>query len=234
LTPEQDLRRATALFDIEWHRLDTLYVDSLWQTKSVPHKSFISTASSFWEICVWSAWGKTHVTVRGPALAASVTPIPPNAEFFGIRFKLGTILQPVRAAHLVDRDLTLPRSGGHSFKLDNTSWEIPSFENADVFVDRLVRAGLLVRDPLVQDVLQDRPLELSLRSVQRRVKSATGLSLVTIRQIERAEAASALLDQGVSILDTVLRTGYADQAHLTRSLKRFIGQTPAQIARTGK
>jgi hypothetical protein len=26
-----------------------------------------------------------------------------------------------------------------------------------------------------------------------------------------------------------LRTGYADQAHLTRSVKRFIGQTPSHI-----
>ncbi len=33
----------------------------------------------------------------------------------------------------------------------------------------------------------------------------------------------------MSILDTVERAGYFDQPHLTRSLKRFIGQTPAQI-----
>jgi AraC-like DNA-binding protein len=40
-----------------------------------------------------------------------------------------------------------------------------------------------------------------------------------------------LLQQGVSILDTVYEVGYADQAHMTRSLKRLIGQTPTQIAR---
>ncbi len=38
-----------------------------------------------------------------------------------------------------------------------------------------------------------------------------------------------LLQQGVSIVDTVDQAGYADQPHLTRSLKRFIGQTPAQL-----
>jgi AraC-like DNA-binding protein len=38
------------------------------------------------------------------------------------------------------------------------------------------------------------------------------------------------LRQGVSILDTVEQAGYADQPHLTRSLKRLIGQTPAQLA----
>jgi hypothetical protein len=36
-------------------------------------------------------------------------------------------------------------------------------------------------------------------------------------------------EQGNSILETVELTGYADQAHLTRSLKHLIGKTPAQI-----
>jgi methylphosphotriester-DNA--protein-cysteine methyltransferase len=53
----------------------------------------------------------------------------------------------------------------------------------------------------------------------------------TIRQIERARCAKNLLKDGISILDTVYRAGYFDQAHLTRSLKHFIGQTPAQIIR---
>ena len=38
-----------------------------------------------------------------------------------------------------------------------------------------------------------------------------------------------LLKQGVSIADTIDDAGYADQAHLTRSLKYFIGKTPSQI-----
>jgi AraC-like DNA-binding protein len=41
--------------------------------------------------------------------------------------------------------------------------------------------------------------------------------------------ATHLLQQGVSILDTVEQAGYFDQPHLTRSLKYLIGQTPAQI-----
>ena len=48
-------------------------------------------------------------------------------------------------------------------------------------------------------------------------------------QIERARYATCLLQEGVSILDTVEQAGYFDQPHLTRALKRYIGQTPAQI-----
>ena len=45
------------------------------------------------------------------------------------------------------------------------------------------------------------------------------------------KVATLLLKQGVSIIDTILEAGYFDQAHLTRSMKYFIGQTPAQILR---
>jgi AraC-like DNA-binding protein len=226
--------RATALFDIDWHPFDSPFVESLWRTRSVPRKSFISTASSYCEFCVWVASGKAHVTLRGPSTAATLVPIPQNTEFFGIRFRLGTSLHPFQAERLVDRAMALPECVGNSFSLDGASWEIPTFENADIFLDRLIRRGLLVRDSLVQSALQGRRPDLSRRTVERRVKGATGLSLGTIRQIERAHQATNLLEQGLPILDAVVQTGYADQAHLTRSVKRFIGQTPAQIARAAK
>lgn len=57
----------------------------------------------------------------------------------------------------------------------------------------------------------------------------TGLTHGAARRIERARYATTLLQQGVPILDAVHEAGYFDQPHLTRSLKRFIGQTPAQI-----
>jgi methylphosphotriester-DNA--protein-cysteine methyltransferase len=51
------------------------------------------------------------------------------------------------------------------------------------------------------------------------------------RQIERARHAANLLRDGAPILDTVHEAGYFDQAHLTRSLKILIGETPASIIR---
>ena len=59
--------------------------------------------------------------------------------------------------------------------------------------------------------------------------TASGVAQSTARQIERARYATLLLQQGVSTPDAILETGYFDQPHLTRSLKLFIGQTPAQI-----
>src|SRR5439155_14909088 len=132
---------------------------------------------------------------------------------------------------LVDGELTLPRGIANSFRLDGSAWEVPSYDNADVFVKRLVGAGLLVSDPVARAAVKGRLTDLSERSVQRRVRQATGLTLTTIRQIERANMAVELLEEGASIVDVVACAGYSDQAHLTRSLKRFVGQTPAQIIR---
>ncbi|HEX4713930.1 MAG TPA: helix-turn-helix domain-containing protein, partial [Ktedonobacteraceae bacterium] len=108
-------------------------------------------------------------------------------------------------------------------------WQFPDYDNADTFIDRLVREGLLLREPIVGEALQGHLKDLSLRSVQRRFLQAAGVTQSMARQIERARYATLLLQQGVSILDTLHEAGYFDQAHLTRSLKYFIGQTPAQI-----
>ncbi|HVC17154.1 MAG TPA: ATPase, T2SS/T4P/T4SS family [Rhodanobacter sp.] len=44
---------------------------------------------------------------------------------------------------------------------------------------------------------------------------------------DRQVSMAALLDRGVSLLDTVLRTGYADQPRFARSIKRSIGKLAA-------
>jgi methylphosphotriester-DNA--protein-cysteine methyltransferase len=114
--------------------------------------------------------------------------------------------------------------------LDST-WEYPDFENAEIFVKRLVHDGLIAMDYSVGAALQGQRQDLSIRSAQRHFLRATGITHSTIRQIERARHATNLLKQGVSILDTVHEAGYYDQAHLTRALNSLIGQTPAQIIR---
>jgi hypothetical protein len=128
-------------------------------------------------------------------------------------------------------DVTLPHATNQSFWLQGSAWEYPSFENAETFVNRLVHAGLVVADRSVEAALHGEPQNVSLRTEQRRFLQATGLTHSVARQIQRARFATHLLKQGFSILDTVCEASYFDQSHLTRSLGRWIGQTPAQILR---
>ena len=173
--------------------------------------------------------GKTMLTVRGPETKATPRHCTADGEWLGIRFKMGTVMPHLPASTLVDGAVNLPDAGSRSFWLHRSAWQVPDFENADTFIDRLVRDGLLVREPVVQAALHDQLKNLSVRTAQRHFLRTTGLTHSAVRQIERARYATTLLQQGRSILDVVYEAGYFDQPHLTRSLKHYIGQTPAQI-----
>src|SRR5712692_9859301 len=211
---------------------DAPFVARVWQTQSQRAGSFISLAASQWEMVVSKYHGKTTFTVRGPATKATSAEFAADTEFFGIVFELGTFIPHLPTVNRLDRnDVILPGATGNAIWLNSSAWQIPDYNNADTFVSRLVREGLLVRDPIVDAVLQDQAQALSIRTLQYRFLRATGLTHKVIHQIERARRARSLLAQGTPILDTVYETGYFDQAHLSNSLKRFIGQTPAQITR---
>jgi hypothetical protein len=212
-------------------RSDSPFVERIWHAFSDKGGSFTSIAQPHWEMVVSRLRGKTFLTVRGPETRSSPAFAPPDAEFFGITFKPGTLMPQIPPRMLMDRcDVNLPEAGSQSFWLNGRAWQFPDVENADTFVDWLVRDGLLVYDPVVSATLQGKPVGMSLRSVQRRFLAATGLTHSTLHQIERARHAIILLKQGSSILDATYQMGYADQAHLTRSLKLLTGHTPAQIA----
>ena len=223
------VKRAAELFVIDEWGSDSGFVAKAWRTQSEPEPAFISVATSHWQIVVTTQRDLTLLTVRGPETRASVTPIPADAEFFGIVLSLGTFMPAIPLARLVDRAVTLPVATPNSFWLDGSRWEVPTAANADVFVDRLIREGMVVRDQLVAESFQADVDGDSTRTLQRRVARATGLTRSTVRQIARAEKAVDALARGLSPHDAALLLGYADQAHLIRSLKRFIGQTPAQV-----
>jgi hypothetical protein len=211
---------------------DSPFVEKIWRSHSEQAGTFHSIASCHWEMVVTRYEGRTSLTVRGPETKATTADCPAHGEWIAIRFKLGTFMPWLRPGDLRDRnDVTLPDANSHSFWLNGSAWEYPGFENAESFVERLAHDGLIAADPSVSAALRGQPQELTTRTVQRRVLQATGVTHSTIRKIERARLATNLLKQGVPILDAVHQAGYYDQAHLTRSLKQLIGQTPAQVRR---
>jgi AraC-like DNA-binding protein len=207
-------------------------IDTIWRTQSEGSgDSFISTAATQMSIVITRENGRTWLTVRGPETKASNAGIPQDAEFFGINFKLGTFLTKMPGNTLVDGEINLPEAGSNSFWLNGAAWEFPRYDNADVFVARLIHEGLLAQDEIVTGILQNQPAYASIRTVRRRFLHATGLTHKVIQQIERAQQALTLLQGGTPILDAALTLGYFDQAHMTNSLRRFVGQTPTQILR---
>jgi AraC-like DNA-binding protein len=211
---------------------DSRFVERIWRSRSPSAGVFLSVAATHFEIAVTRHNGKLFLTVRGPETRATPADCPADGEWLGIRFKLGTFMPAFMPGDLKDRhDVTLPGATSRSFWLDGSAWEYPDFENADTFVDRLVRKGIIVRDGGVEAALASYGARLPIRSTQRHFLRATGISHRAVRQIERARYATTLLKRGVSILDTVYEAGYFDQAHLNRAVKTLIGQTPVEIRR---
>lgn len=210
---------------------DSPYIARVWRGRSSGVERMTSVATSNWELVVWEHRGRVHVGVRGPETAASAADVPDESVSFGISFSHGTSMPHVPLSRLVDGYLESPHATATAFVCRGEEWAIPDFENAEQFVTRLVREGVLVRDPLVADVVAGAPPRVGARSVQRRVATATGLTQGAIRQIDRARQAAVLLGEGVAPLDVVHRLGYYDQPHLSRSLTRFIGRTATQLRR---
>jgi hypothetical protein len=129
------------------------------------------------------------------------------------------------------QDLTLPEASAKRFWLEGTAWEYPSYENADVFVERLERAGVLRMDPLVEASLRGDGPTSAARTVERHWAQRAGIRQGLARQIDRARNAVRLLQEGVPPIDVAQIGEYFDQAHLTRELKRFTGETPGAIVR---
>jgi hypothetical protein len=211
---------------------DSPFVERIWTARSDRADEFLSVAASHWEMVVTRLHGQVFLTVRGPETLATPLACPADGDWVGIRFKLGTFWPAFLPGTLRDRrDVTLPGASSRSFWLSGSAWEYPTFENADTFVARLVRKGVIGRDPIVDAVLDGGRHALSVRSAQRRFIRATGITYAAYRTIERARCATRLLQAGVPIIDVVHRAGYFDQPHLTRSFRSLIGQTPLEVAR---
>lgn len=212
---------------------DSPYIESIWRGLNGSNYSVVCPADGRWNMLFTCYKGEVKLAVEGPRTRATPKVQPEGNEFLTIVFELGTFLPNVPAGSVLDGRVFLPQGVHNSMWLHGDTWEIPSYETVETFVEHLVHEEVLVADPVVKAALQDQAPSMSERTLRRRFVQATGLAPNLVGQIERALQAHRLLEKGAPILDAVYEAGYADQPHLTRSLKRFIGYTPAQISPVG-
>jgi AraC-like DNA-binding protein len=212
---------------------DSPYVETITHGQTLSDGSTIRPAEIHWHMVLLRLYGQPRLIVTGPLTTAGIASWGEGAEILWIKLKLGTFMPHLPTTSLLDKETILPGAASQSFWLKGSAWQFPNFENVDTFVNRLIHDEVLVHDPLVNRALNDqlKAETIASRTVRHRFLRATGLTQSHIRQMKRAQQAEALLQQGVSILDTVYEAGYFDQPHLTRSLKQFIGHTPAEIIR---
>ncbi len=188
-----------------------------------------SVAGVRWGLVFWEQGGQAFAGVTGPGTRAGTAPVPEGARFTGIEFAVGTSLRAVPVSGLVDGGVVLPDTTRRTFRLDGGRWETPGADDAEALVERLVRDGVLVRDPVVGEVLRGARPDVSGRTVERRFRAATGLTRGAVRQIERARTAAELLAGGESAADVVGKLEYFDEPHLARALRAYVGRTAGQL-----
>jgi AraC-like DNA-binding protein len=152
-------------------------------------------------------------------------------EMLTIAFRAEVYMPQLPGRLTFSQGLPRPVEKDRSFWIGTERLEVPSFDNVEQLVAALLRKGLLERDPVVLRALQGARQRLDERSIQRHFAQVTGLGLKAFQQIARAHDAARLLRQGQTPSQVAAELGFSDQAHLTHSLKRFLGQTPRQIAR---
>lgn len=247
LDPAADPR---TMLGLESRPSDSPHVARVWRS-TARGGPMTSVAATQREIVFWWENGVLRAAVRGPETVPSELEVPAGHTSFGIVLTHGAVLPWLPAATLVDSAVESPGVTSRGVVLAGEEVPVPGFDTAEMFVDRLVRWGLLTRDPLVDDVLAgdqrvpcEEPAELvdptqpptqpprrtqptrpGRRTVERRVRAATGLTRGAVGRIERVRQAAILLGEGVAPLDVVGRLGFHDHPHLAHALTRYVGYT---------
>jgi hypothetical protein len=191
----------------------------------------VTTPDGCWDIVVRRVDGRIELLQTGLITRPVELAYAAGDEYVSISFKPGVFMPQLPGKRMLDRGLMRPTPSARTFRLAHETLEIPTFDNAEGLVDRLVRRDLIVRDEIVEGVVEGRPRAIHPRSVQRHFLESMGLTAKRLEQIRRACQAVELLAQGKRAIDVALELGYADQSHLTRALKAIMGRTPGEIAR---
>lgn len=205
------------------------HIECTWQARSVREERYLVPAIEHWDI--WFARepdGGLVAGLSGPALGSRWIASVVGEHGWGVQLKAHVVVPGVAKKLLLGGEVRLPVEDG-LVEISGHRLPVPTFEELEGFVEQLLRLDVLRSDDDVRRALAGDETGYSERHWQRRVRDSTGIARKQISQLARAREAYALLQQGVAPAECAMICGYADQAHLTRSLRLLHGQTPARI-----
>jgi AraC-like DNA-binding protein len=193
-------------------------------------------------------WSDGGVVIAGPDTSAHLFPRQAGVVMTGLRFAPGfgprvigapawaftnervplSAVWRAPAVRKLEGDLARHDDPGRAFEeLAAESGGSPSEHTAlvDAIVERVRRAMP------VGHIADD--IGLSSRQLQRRCLDAFGYGPKTLARVLRMVRALELARAGVPFADTAARSGYADQAHLSRDVKEFTGVPLRQLVGAG-
>jgi AraC-like DNA-binding protein len=203
--------------------------------------------------CIDLLWTGSALLVAGPDTGPVIEAVSPNATIVGIRFHPGAAMRclNVPAAEIANRRLPLAELWGRrAQQLAEQLLEAATPDAAAAMLERSLstgmrydgdsdRAGRDLRRALqgrlsthethVRDLVAG--LGASERTIRRRCIELFGYGPKTFVRIIRFQRFIARVRRGDRLPLSVLATlcGYADQAHLSREVRRLSGLTPAAV-----
>ncbi len=186
------------------------------------------TADGTWDIIFTKVGDELKCVITGPTNHTVTFPYYQGQEDIVIQFQEGVYMLGMPAREIINASRTLLTQRG-VVVIRGITFEIPTYDTAEVFVGELYRHGLLARDAMVKQILSEDTSSIPRRSVQRHFLQSTGIPLNRHQQIARAQKAARLIRQGMPLIEVAQECGYFDQAHMNRSIKQILGVTPQQI-----
>ena len=211
--------------------VDSPYLESISSIRFTAAGETLMRPDGCWDIAILKRGDDVQVLRTGLTTRSVVYQHDAGDEILVISFKPSTFMPLMPGEIMRDEGVMLEKFGGRNFWIGTDVREIPTFENADVFVERLVRDGIVENNDIVASVVEGHAKAMSERTMQRHFLRTTGLTYKSFTLIERAQKAMSLLRMGRPAADVAFALGYADQAHLINSLKAIMGETPGQIVR---
>ena len=208
---------------------DSPFVNSVTKTNATSDGEDIILPDGQWDLMIIKRDGQQSVfLLNSPAQTALAAPYSAGQEALVISFEPGSFID---TGALLDKKTMhqLPVIDNRAFWLGSNALKIPRFENADEFAQALVRRGILKSDEVIRSLVKGEHRAQADRTLQRHFKHITGMTPGSYKQIMRALRAAEMLRAGVPALRVAHDLGYSDQFHLSKSLKKIIGQTPSEI-----
>jgi AraC-like DNA-binding protein len=203
--------------------------------------------------CIDIVWvGERPPAIAGPATRAVQARLPAQATIIGVRFRPGAApnVLGLPSSELLDAEVplrdvwgrTMPDIAARIAELPGTSAKLAAVERivARRVVDasppdQLIHAAAswLARHPEQQISMLGRSLGLSDRQLRRRCEATVGYGPKTLQRVLRFQRwlrlAQATRHGHANLALLARESGYADQAHLTREVRRLAGVPPTPL-----
>jgi AraC-like DNA-binding protein len=204
-------------------------IASVWAIRAAVIMERIVPADPCISIILVQSDASAEVIIRGPETAPRSEILLPGYTWIGIRLLPGVRIKNVPTQQLTDSFRILPADANGQFQFEGTLLQFPSFSNAEELIKQMRDLGYISGKALND---QGSPRQvISSKSYSRFVKRNTGLPPYKLHQLQRISDALGLLRQGMSAASVASELGFADQAHLTRAAKQFLGYTPKELLR---